>query len=212
MGRSLGFGSTARDSIAQFKTRFRYGSAPEALSLATYGNSPAHYAKGTRSAERTRMPAISLPQLVGAWFQVLLTPLEGVLFTFQSPYLCAIGRAGVLSLRGWTPYVQSRFHEPRPTRPPLLGCCLPDCHLLWSTFPDRSAVLTTTYGSKPWADPLSLAATYGVSVDVLSSGYLDVSVPRVRPERPMHSAAGDAIWLPSDAGLPHSEISGSTRV
>ena len=31
-----------------------------------------------------------------------------------------------------------------------------------------------------WPDPLSLAATDGVSVDVLSSGYLDVSVPRVR--------------------------------
>jgi len=31
-----------------------------------------------------------------------------------------------------------------------------------------------------WASPLSLATTRGVSVDVLSSGYLDVSVPRVR--------------------------------
>ena len=40
----------------------------------------------------------------------------------------------------------------------------------------------TTPGAKPlvWADPLSLATTYGVSVDVLSSGYLDVSVRRVR--------------------------------
>ena len=28
-----------------------------------------------------------------------------------------------------------------------------------------------------WADPRSLAATRGVSVDLLSSGYLDVSVP-----------------------------------
>ena len=30
-----------------------------------------------------------------------------------------------------------------------------------------------------WASPRSLAATDGVSVDFLSSGYLDVSVPRV---------------------------------
>ncbi len=30
-----------------------------------------------------------------------------------------------------------------------------------------------------WPDPLSLATTSGVSVDVLSSGYLDVSVHRV---------------------------------
>ena len=31
-----------------------------------------------------------------------------------------------------------------------------------------------------WAGPRSLATTYGVSVDLLSCGYLDVSVPRVR--------------------------------
>jgi len=31
------------------------------------------------------------------------------------------------------------------------------------------------------ADPRSLAATDGISVDFFSSGYLDVSVPRVRP-------------------------------
>jgi hypothetical protein len=30
------------------------------------------------------------------------------------------------------------------------------------------------------AGPLSLAATKGISVDFFSSGYLDVSVPRVR--------------------------------
>ncbi len=34
--------------------------------------------------------------------------------------------------------------------------------------------------SNHWPGPRSLATTYGVSVDVLSSGYLDVSVPRVR--------------------------------
>jgi hypothetical protein len=68
-----------------------------------------------------RPKAIGLPQFVGTWFQVLLTPLEGVLFTFQSPYLCSIGRAGVLSLAGWAPHVQSEFHELRPTRPPPLG-------------------------------------------------------------------------------------------
>jgi hypothetical protein len=34
-----------------------------------------------------------------------------------------------------------------------------------------------------WPSPRSLATTSGVSVDVLSSGYLDVSVPRVRLAR-----------------------------
>jgi hypothetical protein len=159
-----------------------------------------------------RPKAIGLPQLVGIWFQVLLTPLEGVLFTFQSPYWFTIGRAVVLSLAGWAPHLQSGFHEPRPTRPPPFRCRLKDCHLLWSTFPDRLADVTTTYGSKPWANPLSLAATDGVSVDFLSSRYLDVSVPWVRSTQPIHSAGSDAIWLPSNAGFPHSDISGSKPV
>ena len=46
---------------------------------------------------------IGLLLLVGTWFQVLLTPLEGVLFIVQSPYWFTIGRQGVLSLRGWAP-------------------------------------------------------------------------------------------------------------
>ena len=37
---------------------------------------------------------------------------------------------------------------------------------------------------------LSLAATRAISVDFLSSGYLDVSVPPVRPFPPMRSAGG----------------------
>ena len=56
----------------------------------------------------------------------------------------------------------------------------------------------------PPADPLSLAATDGVAVAFLSSGYLDVSVPPVRSYGPMHSARSDLT-----VGLPHSEIQGS---
>ena len=40
---------------------------------------------------------------------------------------------------------------------------------------------------KHWPSPRSLATTSGVSVDVLSSGYLDVSVPRVCFYSPMYS-------------------------
>jgi hypothetical protein len=98
--------------------------------------------------------------------------------------------------------------------------CIQDFHLLWFNFPENSAcdAFVTVYrcpqhqeASFPvWANPLSLAATNGVSVDFLSYRYLDVSVPCVRSIRPMHSAAGDVIWLPSDNGLPHSEIPGLT--
>ena len=38
---------------------------------------------------------------------------------------------------------------------------------------------------KHWAVPLSLATTNGISVDVFSSRYLDVSVPWVRFKSPI---------------------------
>ena len=57
-----------------------------------------------------------------------------------------------------------------------------------------------------WALPISLAATLEIDVSFSSSGYLDVSVPRVPHIQ---------LWIhcmltevPS-AGFPHSEISGS---
>ena len=56
-----------------------------------------------------------------------------------------------------------------------------DCHPLWLRIPTHS---NHTHGS---AGPRSLAATRGVSIDFLSSGYLDVSVPRVCFYNPMYS-------------------------
>ena len=64
----------------------------------------------------------------------------------------------------------------RPIKLPIRGC-----HPLWRIFPDPSG---HSYGS---AGPGSLATTTGVSIDVLSSGYLDVSVPQVRSKTPMYS-------------------------
>ena len=49
-------------------------------------------------------------------------------------------------------------------------------HLLWPDFPDCSTSKVT--GLR--ANPRSLAATRGISVDFFSSGYLDVSVHQVR--------------------------------
>ena len=49
MGSSPGFASTTPDWLARVQTRFRYGSPPEGVNLAGHGNSPDHYAKGTRS-------------------------------------------------------------------------------------------------------------------------------------------------------------------
>jgi len=86
---------------------------------------------------------MGLPLLVGIWFQVLLTPLKRVLFTFQSPYWSTIGHRVVLSLGGWSPLLHTEFHELRATLGHLstesYGRRIQDCHLLRSAFPDCSA-------------------------------------------------------------------------
>ncbi len=56
-------------------------------------------------------------------------------------------------------------------------------HPLRPSFPDWFRLSLMCH----WPGPRSLATTNGVSVDVLSSGYLDVSVPRVRLKPPMYS-------------------------
>ncbi|CAM9962106.1 unnamed protein product [Phaeothamnion confervicola] len=56
-------------------------------------------------------------------------------------------------------------------------------HPLRLCFPDRFQLSHID----DWPGPRSLATTSGVSVDVLSSGYLDVSVPRVCLKPPMYS-------------------------
>lgn len=88
--------------------------------------------------------------------------------------------------------------------------------------------------SHHWPGPRSLATTSGVSVDVLSSRYLDVSVPWVRLKPPMYSEISylllitrnpkprGSVWtflsnpktqglgvLAIEGGFPHSEIRGS---
>ncbi len=47
-----------------------------------------------------------------------------------------------------------------------------------------------------WALPCSLAATGGIDVSFFSSGYLDVSVPRVPSYETMDSSHGDGTLLP----------------
>jgi hypothetical protein len=62
-----------------------------------------------------------LRPLVGMWFQVHYPPLAGVLPIVRSRYWFAIGRQGVLSLGGWAPQIQARFHVTGPTQVPDRG-------------------------------------------------------------------------------------------
>ncbi len=58
-----------------------------------------------------------------------------------------------------------------------------------------------------WAVPVSLAATQGIAFAFSSSGYLDVSVPRVCLHISYEFRYGYCSITSS--GFPHSEISGS---
>ena len=90
-------------------------------------------------------------------------------------------------------------------------------HSVLPGFPSRSALYGITCAVRTprallyavWPAPLSLAATRGISVDVFSSGYLDVSVPRV-PRVPLW--IHDTLHGSSPWEFPHSEICGSKLI
>ena len=87
-----------------------------------------------------------------------------------------------------------------------------DSHPLWSAFPCRSAnlssrlaVLTPKNRSlSVWPPPRSLATTCGISVDVFSSPYLDVSVQAVPLLRLFYSTqdTGGLLQWVSPFGYP----------
>jgi hypothetical protein len=54
---------------------------------------------------------LRLSRLVGTRFQVLFHSPPGVLFTFPSRYLSAIGHQGVFRLSGWSRQIHTEFHE-----------------------------------------------------------------------------------------------------
>src|SRR5438445_1618899 len=101
-------------TIRPVQTRFRSGSGFSRLNLATYIKSPIHDAKGTES-RLAPCGAIALSLLVDTRFQVLLTPLTGVLFTFPSRYSFTIGRQGVFRLTRWSSQIQAGLHVSRLT-------------------------------------------------------------------------------------------------
>ena len=73
----------------------------------------------------------------------------------------------------------------RLTRASMFALLVRGYHPLRLCFPDRFQLSPID----DWPGPRSLATTNGVSVDVLSSRYLDVSVPWVRFETPMYSGS-----------------------
>ena len=129
-------------------------------------------------------------------FRVCFTPLLEVLFTFPSRYLYTIGLSVVFSLTGWAPQIPAEFLVLRGTQVPA---CLTSRVSRTGLSPSTDPVSTgfryaRRVGASPvlqprarpetapvWATARSLATTCAIILIFSSSGYLDVSVPRVRP-------------------------------
>ena len=160
-----------------------------------------------------------LPQLVNTGFQVLFHSPPGVLFTFPSQYYALSVTEEYLALRGgprsfpqdssclvvlWILLCLSRFR-------------LRGFHPLWPVFPVPFHYLLKSFlQSEPrcartsvWALPISLAATFGITVVFSSSGYLDVSVHRV-PH--VYLCIQYTLTEVYSAGFPHSDICGSLDI
>ena len=80
---------------------------------------------------------LQLRPLVSVWFQVLFTPLLGVLFTFPSRYWFTIGLSGVFSLARWCWQFHTEFHRFRATQDThqVTTLHIRDYHPLWLRLP-----------------------------------------------------------------------------
>ena len=154
------------------------------LTIATYHNSP------DRSTKSTTSHINVLCVLVNTEFQVLFHSTLAVLFTFPSRYCFTIGHQVVFRLGGWSPRFLTGFHVSADTldtaRLPKLFAykTVTFCGRLFHTV--RLSLVRHIAVRTPrvlllsvWPLPFSLATTHGISFDFSSSGYLDVSVPRV---------------------------------
>jgi hypothetical protein len=185
MGKSRGFGSTATNYFALFRLGFPTASDLKSLTLLVTITRRFILQKARRHAYK------ALRLLVSIRFQVLFHSPPGVLFTFPSRYWFTIGRQVVFSLRGWSPQIPTGFHVSRGTwdtlcsfvfsstgvLPPMPGLSSP--LRLKQISRDESPATPIIRRLLVWAFPRSLAATYGITIVFFSSGYLDVSVPRV---------------------------------
>ena len=90
----------------------------------------------------------------------------------------------------------------RLTQGHIIALPVRDYHPLRSSFPDWFRLSLICH----WPGPRSLATTNGVSVDVLSSRYLDVSVPWVRLKPPMNSEIS-YLHLITGNPKPHGLVS-----
>ena len=110
-------------------------------------------------------------------------------FHLSLTVLYAIGHQVVFRLGGWAPRLQIGFHVSGPTLDPLFDYLISPTGMLPSTLdlsrslrlskPQAMSVHNPDSKLSVWPLSRSLAATRKIDVSFSSSGYLDVSVPRV---------------------------------
>ena len=118
-------------------------------------------------------------------------------FHLSLTVLYAIGHWVVFRLGGWAPRLQTGFHVSGPTLDPLCIYSISPTGMLPSVFvlsktvrlskPYVISVLNPDTKLSVWPLSRSLAATWEIDVSFSSSGYLDVSVPRVSLSQAMYS-------------------------
>ena len=114
----------------------------------------------------------------------------------------------------------SRVPQYSGSRQTKLGFRLRVSHPLWMAFPYHSANLSRRCaGPQPrrinppvWPLPISLATTLGISVDVSSSPYLDVSVQAVPFLRLFDSTQDDGVLLRRVSPFGYPRITGCFRL
>ncbi len=160
---------TERPVQTRFRCAFTYR-----LKLARYTKSLTHYTKGTPSGPLTkkgRPPTVCRQPVSGS----LSLPLSGCFSPFPHGTCSLSVMHEYLGLEGGPPNFKQDFTCPALLKDNECSAC--------TGLSPATADLSRSFHFIPhchWPGPRSLATTCGVSVDVLSCGYLDVSVPRVR--------------------------------
>jgi hypothetical protein len=170
---------TERPVQTRFRCAFTYR-----LKLARYTKSLTHYTKGTPSG--LRPPTVCRQPVSGS----ISLPLSGCFSPFPHGTCSLSVMHEYLGLEGGPPNFKQDFTCPALLKD--LGCST--C----TGLSPATADLSMSFHFIPqghWPGPRSLATTCGVSVDVLSCGYLDVSVPRVRFLHPMYSGVDTLLLI-----------------
>lgn len=157
--------ATRRPIQTRFRCAYTYR-----LKLAAYTNSLTHYTKGTPSRFKTA-PTACRHSVSGT----LSLPLSGCFSPFPHGTCSLSVTEEYLGLEDGPPMFRQDF-----TCPALLEAVMRFTLTGLSPAMARLSRRFRLCTRQHWPGPRSLATTNGVSVDVLSSGYLDVSVRPVR--------------------------------